>query len=118
MDNIVGPKADKFANRISKLHTYLVTVKKEFVCSKQVARSGTAIGALIKESVDAQSRPDFLNKMNIALKEARETAYWLQLLRNNTVLSDVEFNSIYKDCDELIRLLVSIVKTTKKSLNR
>jgi four helix bundle protein len=116
MDNILEPKSYKFALRCVHLYQWLIREKKEFVLSKQLLRSGTSIGALIKEAAHAQSRADFLNKMNIALKEANETEYWLMLLKDSQYLSELEFNSIHKDCDELIRLLVSIVKTTKKSL--
>ena len=118
MDNILNPKSYKFALRIINLYKLLTTERKEFTLSKQVLRSGTAVGALIKEAEHAQSKADFLNKMNIALKEANETEYWLMLLKDSQCLSEVEFNSLHKDCDELIRLLVSIVKTTKSKLGR
>lgn len=118
MDNILEPKSYRFALRVIKLYKLLCSEKKEFVLSKQVLRSGTAIGALIREAAHAQSKADFLNKMNIALKEANETEYWLMLLKDSMYLSLPEFDSLFKDCDELIRLLVSIVKTTKKSLGK
>lgn len=86
--------------------------------SKQLLRSGTAIGALIKEAEHAQSKADFLNKMNIALKEANETGYWLMLLKGSEYISQIEFNSIYQNCNELISLLVSIVRTTKQNLKK
>ncbi len=86
--------------------------------SKQLLRSGTAIGALIKEAEHAQSKADFLNKMNIALKEANETGYWLMLLKDSEYISQIEFNSIYQNCNELISLLVSIVRTTKQNLKK
>lgn len=91
---------------------------KEFILSKQLLRRGTAIGALIKEAEHAQSKADFLNKMNIALKEANETEYWLMLLKDSEFLKDKEFTSIHSDCQELIKLLVSIVKSTKKTLGK
>ncbi|KAA6346874.1 hypothetical protein EZS27_005634 [termite gut metagenome] len=116
MDSIVAPKSYSFALRIIKLYKWLISEKKEFVLSKQVLRSGTSIGALIKEAEHAQSKADFLNKMNIALKEANETEYWLMLLKDSQFLQETEFNSIYNDCSELIRLLASIVKTTKEKL--
>lgn len=118
MDNIVGLKSYKFALRIIELYKWLTSEKKEYILSKQVLRSGTAIGALIKESEHAQSKADFLNKMNIALKEANETEYWLMLLKDSQYISEMAFDSIHNDCDELIRLLVSIVKTTKSKLNK
>ena len=111
-------KSYTFALRIIKLYKYLVTEKKEYVLSKQLLRSGTAIGALIKEGEHAQSKADFLNKMNIALKEANETEYWIELLRDSEYLSTTESLSILDDTAELIRLLISIVKTTKATLNK
>ncbi len=112
-ENIVMNKSYAFALRIIKLYKYLVSEKKEFVLSKQLLRSGTAIGALIKESEHAQSKADFINKMNIALKEANETTYWLQLLKDSDYINEKEFDSIFPDSEELLKLLVSIVKTTK-----
>jgi four helix bundle protein len=116
--SIIGPKSIAFAIRIIKLYKYLCQHQKEFVLSKQLLRSGTSIGALIREAEHAQSKADFLHKMNISLKEANESEYWLFLLREGVYLQDDEYNSIQKDCDELIKLLVSIVKTTKLNLNK
>lgn len=116
MKNFIAPKSYAFALRIINLYKWITSDKKEFILSKQVLRSGTAIGALVKEAEHAQSKADFLNKMNIALKEANETEYWLTLLKDSHFLPEKEFNSIHTDCCELIRLLVSIVKTTKKNL--
>ena len=117
-ENVVMGKSYTFALRIIKLYKYLVTEKKEYVLSKQLLRSGTAIGALIKEGEHAQSKADFLNKMNVALKEANETEYWIELLRDSDYLSTTESLSILDDTSELIRLLISIVKTTKATLNK
>ena len=114
MDNVVEEKSFRFAVRIVKLNQYLRTKKKEYVLSKQMLRSGTSIGANIAESQQAQSRADFISKLEIALKETSETKYWLRLLNATEYLSDTEFNSIYTDCSELEKLLVSIVKSTKK----
>ena len=114
MDNVVEEKSFRFAVRIVKLNQYLRTKKKEYVLSKQLLRSGTSIGANIAESQQAQSRADFISKLEIALKETSETKYWLRLLNATEYLSDAEFNSIYTDCSELEKLLVSIVKSTKK----
>ena len=86
--------------------------------SKQLLRSATSIGALVREAAHAQSKADFLNKMNVALKEANETLYWLILLNETNYLTKTEFTSIHNDADELVKLLVSIVKTTKANLNR
>ncbi|MDR1951445.1 MAG: four helix bundle protein [Bacteroidales bacterium] len=115
-DNIIRDKSYSFALRIVKLYRYLSLEKKEFVLSKQILRSGTAIGALIKESEHAQSKADFINKINIALKEANETEYWLQLLNDSKYLTTKEYKSIYPEIHEIISLLVSILKTSKKNL--
>ena len=111
-----SPLRDKsycFAIRIVKLSQYLQNDKKEFVLSKQVLRSGTAIGALIREAEFAQSRADFVNKMSISLKEANETEYWLSLLKDTAFINEKQFLSIHHECRELIAMLVSTVKTTK-----
>lgn len=112
-ENIVMNKSYAFALRIIKLYKYLIANKKEFVLSKQILRSGTAIGALIKEAEHAQSKADFINKMNIALKEANETEYWLMLLKDSNYINEKSFESIQSDSSELIKLLASIVKTSK-----
>ena len=112
-NNITESKSKSFAVRIIKLYRHLSESKKEFVLSKQVLRSGTSIGANVREAERAQSKADFYSKCNIALKEADETAYWLELLHETEYLSEDEFQSIYSDCQELIRLLVAITKTQK-----
>jgi four helix bundle protein len=117
-ENIVMTKSYAFSLRVIKMYKYLVYEKKEYVLSKQLLRSGTSIGALIREGEHAQSRVDFLNKMNIALKEANETQYWVELLRDSDYLSSVESLSILEDASELIRLLASIVKSIKQSLGK
>lgn len=99
-------------------YKFLTNDQKEYVLSKQMLRSGTAIGALVAEAHHAQSSADFLNKMNVALKEANETFYWLSLLRDTDYLSEQIYKSISIDCKELIALLVSIVKSVKSSLGR
>ena len=96
------------------LNRVLRQEKKEFILSKQVMRSGTSIGANVAESQQAQSRADFIAKLNIALKEASETNYWLRLLHATDYLSDAEFRSIQHDCEELERMLAAIIKTTRK----
>lgn len=116
--NIVADKSYAFALRIIKLYKFLISGKKEYVLSKQLLRSGTAIGALIKEAEHAQSKADFLNKMNIALKEANETEYWLMLLKDSEYIDLKSYNSIHPESIELIKLLVSIVKSTKEKLRR
>lgn len=109
-------KAFKFAIRIVNLYKYLCRNKKEYVISKQLLRSGTSIGANIKEAMQASSKRDFLMKMNIALKEASENNYWLELLKATDYLDDNASKSIISDCVELNTILVSIVKTTKDNL--
>ena len=115
-ENVVMNKSYAFALRAIKLYKYLIYEKKEYVLSKQLLRSGTSIGALIKEGEHAQSKPDFLNKMNVALKEANEAEYWIELLRDSEYLTAAESLSILEDASELIKLLASIVKSTKTSL--
>ena len=112
--SILKEKSYDFAIRTVNLNRYLREEKHEFVLSKQVLRCGTAIGALIREAEFGQSRADFRNKMYIALKEANETDYWLNLLRDTHFLEAREFESIAGDCSELIRMLVATVKTTPK----
>lgn len=114
-ESILKTKSYKFAIRIVKLYQFLVKEKREFVLSKQVLRSGTSIGALIREAEFGQSRADFINKMSIALKEANETIYWLEILKDTDYVNDKLFQSLYADCEELIRMLISTVKTAKNS---
>ncbi len=114
-ENIVGQKSYAFAIRIVKLYKYLSSEHKEFVLSKQVLRSGTAIGALIREAEFAQSKADFINKMSIALKEANETKYWIDLLHDCDYLNQKMHDDIVVDTKELISLLVSIVKSSKNN---
>ena len=109
-------KSFAFALRIVKLAKYLQEEKKEFVLSKQVLRSGTAIGALVREAEHAESKTDFAHKMNIALKEANETLYWLELLLQSEYITEQSFKSIQADSEELVKLLVAIVKTTKENI--
>jgi four helix bundle protein len=117
-DNIVASKSYAFALRIIKLYKYLVSEQKEYVLSKQILRSGTSVGALIKEAEHAQSKKDFINKMNIALKEANETEYWLMLLKDSDYIDEKSYNSIYPDSVELIKLLASIVKSSKLNIKK
>jgi len=114
-DNVVSSKSLEFAVRIVNLYKYLTTEKKEFVMSKQVLRSGTSIGANISESLQGISRADFLAKLTISLKEACETDYWLRLLHRTDYLDDAMFESINADCNELIKLLTAIIKSTKNT---
>lgn len=114
-ENVLKDKSYRFALRIVKLCHFL-NDKREYVLSKQVLRSGTAIGALVRESEFAQSRADFVNKLHIALKEANETKYWLSLLHDSGYLNQKMHESIGPEIDELIKLLVTSVKTTKTKL--
>ena len=112
-NNIIEQKSKAFALRIIKLYQWLTEAKHEFVLSRQVLRSGTSIGANVKEGVRAQSTPDFIAKLSIALKEAEETEYWLELLRESGYIEEPSFTSIYEDNKEIVKLLIAIVKTTK-----
>ena len=114
-ENIIQDKSISFAIRIVKLCRYIRNEKHEYELATQLLRSGTSIGANICESKNAQSRNDFISKLNIALKESDETLYWLTLLHKAEVLEQHYFESIRKDCTELIKLLTSIIKTTKET---
>lgn len=116
--SILIVKSYSFAVRIVKLAQYLQIEKSEFVLSKQILRSGTSIGALIREAEFAQSKPDFILKLSIALKEANETDYWISLLKDTGYISDSENTSLIKDCSELIYILISSIKTVKAKLSR
>jgi len=115
-ENVIVDKRKAFALRIIKLYQYLCSEKREFIISKQVLRSGTSIGANVKEAIRGQSKADFYAKMNIALKESSETEYWLELLHESKYLNDIHFRSIYSDCQELLRILMSITKNQKADL--
>ncbi len=114
MANAIQDKSRKFAIRIINCYKFLTEQKHEMVLSKQLLRCGTSIGANTRESKNAQSRMDFLNKLNIALKEADETEYWLDLLHETNYIDDTMYESINKDCAELIKLLTSIIKKLKE----
>lgn len=113
VNNIIETKSFDFAVRIVKLYKFLCEQKKEFTLSKQLLRSGTSIGANVAEAQQAQSKADFVAKLNIALKEASETKYWIKLLNATDYLSANESNSILSDCVEIEKILVSIIKTSK-----
>ena len=116
--NILKDKSFAFALRIVKAYKYLVKEKNEFVLSKQLLKAGTGIGALVREAEYAQSPPDFISKMSIALKEANETEYWLMLLKASEYIEDDVYSSIVNDCQELLRLLISTINTSKKKMNK
>ena len=112
-DNIIQDLSFNFAVRIVKFYRHLTESKKVYMLSKQILRSGTSIGANVKESIHAQSTADFINKLNIALKEADETEYWLELLHASDIINDGEFNSLSGDAKQIIGTLVKIIKKTK-----
>lgn len=116
-ENIIVDKSKAFALIIIKLYQYLCSEKKEFILSKQLLRSGTSIGANIKEAVNGQSKADFYAKMYIAYKETNETEYWLELLFESGYIEKKAFDSIYNDCKEIIKILASITKTQKVGVN-
>ena len=118
MYNAVEEKSFCFAVRVVKLCKYLREEKKEYILSKQLMRSGASIGANIIESQQAQSRADFISKLNIALKEAVETNYWLRLLQATDYLTDSEYQSIITDCKELEKLLTAILKTSRNTTTK
>ncbi|MBO4741577.1 MAG: four helix bundle protein [Bacteroidales bacterium] len=111
--SILQEKSFAFAIRIVNMYRYMCDEKKEFVLSKQILRSGTSIGANVREAKRGQTNPDFYSKLTIALKEADETAYWLELLNQTGYLDNDMYESMHKDCEELIKILVSITKTLK-----
>ena len=114
-ENVVQVKSYDFAVRIVKLHQHLIRTKQERVLSAQLLRAGTSVGANIEEAIGGQSRADFASKLSIAYKEARETNYWLRLLKDTAYLSEAEFSSIYPDSEELCRIIAAILKTTKSA---
>ena len=117
-DNPIENRSYQFALRIVKAYKYLTRQKDEYVLSKQMLRSGTSIGAMMREAKFAQSRADFINKASIALKEANETLYWIGLLHDSEYIDDLSFNSLHQEADELTAILASIVKTTKENTTK
>ena len=111
--SIVFAKSEDFAMRIIKLYKYLTEKKKEFIISKQIFRSGTSIGANLAESVYSVSDSDFINKHSISQKECSETLYWLRLLKKSDFITEKQFNDIYKDANEIGKMLASVIKTMK-----
>ena len=106
-------KAKAFAVRIVKFSKFLENEKREYILSKQILRSGTSIGANLHECINAQSRADFVSKMQIALKEANETDYWLDLFLESEIIDQLMYKSLHDDLNEIIALLISSIKTTK-----
>ena len=117
-DNIVRVKSFAFAIKIVNTYKYLIDNKKEFVLSKQLLRSGTSIGANIREADNAESKADFIHKMSIAQKETDETLYWLELLKETNYLSETNFISISSEAQEILKLVRSIIISSKNSFHR
>lgn len=113
-NNPIVEKSKRFAIRIIRLYWHLCKTKKEFVLPKQLLRCGTSIGANVREAQRAQSKKDFIAKMYIALKEAEETEYWLELFVETEYLTQEEFDSIYRDAAEVLSLLIAIIKSAQK----
>jgi four helix bundle protein len=112
-ENVIKIKSFAFALRIINLYQYLQKEKKEYIMSKQLMRSGTSIGALIREAEQAESNADFIHKLTIAQKEANESEYWIELLHQSEYLDKTQYESIFQDITELRKLLTSIIKTSK-----
>ncbi len=117
-ESVLRTKSYDFAISIIKVYKQLITEQKEFVLSRQLLKSGTAVGALIREAEFAQSKADFINKLSIALKESNETEYWILLMRDSDILSFNKANILLLENKELISMLVSSIKTTKLSINK
>ena len=113
MESIIDKKSKVFALRIIKLYKQLKEVDKEFILSKQILRSGTSIGANARERKNSQSKADFINKLSIALKEADETSYWMELLLESEIIDKQQYDEINKDLKEIIAILTSSIKTLK-----
>lgn len=113
-ENIVKNKSFSFAIKLVKIFQTLVNDKKEYILSKQVLRSGTSVGAMVRQAEHAESKSDFIHKMAIAQKEINETIYWLELLKETEYISSENFESINSDAVEILKLITSIIKTTKQ----
>lgn len=116
-ENVIKNKSFEFAIRIVKLYQYLCNDKKEFVLSKQLLRSGTSVGAMVRESEHSESKADFIHKLSIAQKEINETIYWLELLKATDYLTQEQFESINNNATEIIKLITSIIKAAKSNIN-
>jgi len=115
-ESIIKTKSFAFAVRIIKLYQYLCDTKKEYVLSKQLLRSGTSIGANVREGLNAESKKDFIHKLAIAQKECDETLYWLELLKETNYLNQWEFENIQNDAAEIMKITKSIIITTKQNI--
>ena len=116
-DNIIKTKSFQFAIRIVNLYKLLSIERREYVMSKQLLRSGTSIGANVREAINAQSKPDFIHKLSIAQKECDEAIYWLELLKETEYINDIEFTNINKDAMDILKIIKSIIITTKQNNN-
>lgn len=114
-DNVVVQKSYAFSLRCVRLYKYLCSRDGNYIIGKQLLRSGTSIGANVREALRAQTRPDFVTKLNVALKEASETEYWIELLRDSDYISSSQAESMLADCVELLKILTSIVKKSKEN---
>ncbi|MBR4241322.1 MAG: four helix bundle protein [Eubacterium sp.] len=116
-ENIIEEKTFNFSKQIVGLYFQIMKDKKEFVLSKQLLRCGTSIGANVAESQAAQSLNDFISKLSIALKETSETKYWLRLMREFEFVDEMKYSTLIADCDEIYRILSSIIISSKEKLN-
>ena len=110
-ESIIKKKSFLFAIRIVKLYQFIVAEKKEFIMSKQMMRSGTSVGANVREAINGQSKADFVHKLSIAQKECDETIYWLELLKETNYIKQIEFDSINKDAVEILKIIKNLMKT-------
>ena len=117
-ESLIKEKSFQFAIRTVKMYSHLKEAKKEYVMSKQVLRSGTSIGANIREALNGESKADFIHKLAIAQKEADETLYWLELLKATEFIDETAFISIHGDCSELMKMIRSIIITSKQNLKK
>lgn len=117
-ESLIKDKSFNLAIRIVKMYGHLKDVKKEYVMSKQVLRSGTSIGANIREALNGESKADFIHKLAISQKEADETLYWLELLRATGHIEETSFASIHSECTQLLRMIKSVILTTKQNLKK
>ena len=114
INSIVGKKSYAFALEIISIYKALNNDKKEFILSKQLLRSGTSIGANVHEALSSESKRDFIHKLSIALKESKETSYWLNLLKDSNYIASEQFDKLNGDCNEIIKILNSIILTIKQ----
>jgi four helix bundle protein len=118
MDNPIKERSFKFAVRVVKLYKFLSVEKKEYIMSKQLMRCGTSVGAMVREAEHAETKKDFVHKMAIAQKESNETLYWLELLKETDYLSENEFESIYESAKSIMSIITTIIKNTKKNMQK